>query len=223
MPNLAKPRVTPALTRSTNRTSRSPVKATQETRVPASAPDSEVPGPSDQTLATVPQGVRSPRRRRPSGGARQPIQAKPTSPGSPDPSPADQSEREEGGPQQGPPSEHPAECQLANSQSDGPSTSQTKDTPPPVLEKATPSLPSREASELSERARTLVSRSGNCGLALAPGKSRLRRLLNDPTDLQRLAKARKLRELLKQEMNKERVSLRILHTHGGDGGLYLLR
>ncbi|XP_067114801.1 transcription factor TFIIIB component B'' homolog [Osmerus mordax] len=206
MPNLAKPRVTPALTRSTNRTSRSPVKAASETLVPASAPDSEVPGPSDQTSTTVPQGVRSPRRRKTSGGARQPTQAKPTSPGSPDPSPADQSELEEGRPQQGSPSEHLAERQLANPQSDGPSTSQTKDAPPPVLEKATLSLPSREASELSERAKTLVSRSVKCGLSLAPGKSRLSRLLNDPTDLQRLAKARKLRELLKQEMNKERKS-----------------
>ncbi|KAK0150785.1 Transcription factor TFIIIB component B'' [Merluccius polli] len=73
----------------------------------------------------------------------------------------------------------------------------------PVL----PSLPEKEAREISERAKTLVSKSSKVG-QLLPQKQRLSHLLHDQTDLQRLAKTRRLRELLRQEMGKEKEKQR---------------
>ncbi|XP_071009405.1 transcription factor TFIIIB component B'' homolog isoform X6 [Oncorhynchus clarkii lewisi] len=204
MPNLAKPRVaaTPALTRSSPRTPKSPVRAGTETP----APTPEEPEAPSQTDPGPPQGMRSPRRR-PSGGSRQ---AK----GQPKPRPLS------------PASPGPTTTSLGNVAVENSSSSQQtpqaagKDSIQSDLLKKTPiikvpstplemvpssSLPDKEGISVSERAKTLVARSVSGGLTgLAPGKSRLSRFLNDPTDLQRLAKARKLRELLRQEMNKEK-------------------
>ncbi|XP_036833515.1 mucin-5AC isoform X9 [Oncorhynchus mykiss] len=204
MPNLAKPRVaaTPALTRSSPRTPKSPVRAGTETP----APTPEAPEAPSQTDSGPPQGMRSPRRR-PSGGSRQ---AK----GQPKPRPLS------------PASPGPTTTSLGNVAVENSSSSQQtlqaagKDCIQSDLLKKTPiikvpstplemvpssSLPDKEGISVSERAKTLVARSVSGGLTgLAPGKSRLSRFLNDPTDLQRLAKARKLRELLRQEMNKEK-------------------
>ncbi|XP_020313233.2 transcription factor TFIIIB component B'' homolog isoform X1 [Oncorhynchus kisutch] len=204
MPNLAKPRVaaTPALTRSSPRTPKSPVRAGTETP----APTPEAPEAPRQTDSGPSQGMRSPRRR-PSGGSRQ---AK----GQPKPRPLS------------PASPGPTTTSLGNVAVENSSLSQQtpqaagkgsiqsdllKKTPiikvpsTPLEMVPSSSLPDKEGISVSERAKTLVARSVSGGLTgLAPGKSRLSRFLNDPTDLQRLAKARKLRELLRQEMNKEK-------------------
>lgn len=78
-----------------------------------------------------------------------------------------------------------------------------KEVPFRVPNKVPPSLPDKEAIEISEKAKTLVS--SKSGLSQSPAAFSLSRLLNDPLDLQRLAKARKLRELLKEEIHKEKV------------------
>uniref|UniRef100_A0A8C6UL49 Uncharacterized protein n=1 Tax=Neogobius melanostomus TaxID=47308 RepID=A0A8C6UL49_9GOBI len=63
------------------------------------------------------------------------------------------------------------------------------------------SLPDREAIDILEKAKTLVSRTE----LKAPSQNfSLTQLLNDKSDLLRLEKARKLRQLLKQEMLKEK-------------------
>ncbi|XP_061763769.1 transcription factor TFIIIB component B'' homolog isoform X2 [Nerophis ophidion] len=62
------------------------------------------------------------------------------------------------------------------------------------------SLPDREAAELSEKAKTLLSSKTKKSIA----RFSLSRLLNDPSDIQRLENAQKLRDLLRQEMRKEK-------------------
>nr|XP_057920324.1 transcription factor TFIIIB component B'' homolog isoform X2 [Doryrhamphus excisus] len=74
--------------------------------------------------------------------------------------------------------------------------------PPRPLDKV--SLPDRESAELSEKAKTLLSSKGRSSIP----KFSLSRLLNDPSDVQRLEKAQKLRDLLKQEMRKEKARRR---------------
>ncbi|KAJ3605091.1 hypothetical protein NHX12_027141 [Muraenolepis orangiensis] len=80
-----------------------------------------------------------------------------------------------------------------------------KKVPPKPPDKAPgpPSLPEKEAMEISERAKTLVSKSAKVG-RLLPQEMRLSHLLHDQTDLQRIAKTNRLRDLLRQEMNKEK-------------------
>ncbi|XP_029548028.1 platelet binding protein GspB isoform X2 [Salmo trutta] len=216
MPNLAKPRAaaTPALTLSSPRTSKSPVRAGTETKAP------EAPGAPSETDAGPPQGMRYPRRR-PSGGSRQAkVQPKP-SPLSPS-SPAPETTTPPLG-KQAVDYTFPSQQTLQAADKEETSSQLTKQDKGSIqldLSKKTPatkapstpsenvpssSLPHKEGISVSERAKTLVTRSVSVGFTgLAPGKSRLSRFLNDPTDLQRLAKARKLRELLRQEMNKKK-------------------
>uniref|UniRef100_A0A4W5MSD0 Myb-like domain-containing protein n=1 Tax=Hucho hucho TaxID=62062 RepID=A0A4W5MSD0_9TELE len=215
MPNLAKPRAgaTPALTLSSPRTPKSPVRAGTETPAP------EAPGAPSETDAGPPQGMRHPRR--PSGGSRQAkVQPKPSplSPSSPAPEtttpPLGKQAVDYSSPSQ-------QTMQAANKEETSSQvTKQNKGNIQLDLLKKTPatkapstpsenvpssSLPHKEGISVCERAKTLVARSVSVGITgLAPGKSRLSRFLDDPTDLQRLAKARKLRELLRQEMNKEK-------------------
>ncbi|XP_013981799.2 mucin-5AC isoform X2 [Salmo salar] len=204
MPNLAKPRVatTPALTRSSPRTPKSPVRAGTETP----APTPEAPEAPRQTDSGPPQGMRSPRRR-PSGGSKQskgqpkPRPLSPASPGPTTTSLGNVAVEDSSSSQQTPQAAGKGSIQLdllkKTPTIKGPST--------PLEIVPSSSLPDKEGISVSERAKTLVARSVSGGLTgLAPGKSRLSRFLNDPTDLQRLAKARKLRELLRQEMNKEK-------------------
>lgn len=73
-----------------------------------------------------------------------------------------------------------------------------------VPDKIPPSLPDKEAFVISERAKALVS--SKMRLSASPAAFTLSRLLNDRSDLQRLAKAQKLRDLMKKEVHKERVS-----------------
>uniref|UniRef100_UPI0037E7F656 transcription factor TFIIIB component B'' homolog n=1 Tax=Semicossyphus pulcher TaxID=241346 RepID=UPI0037E7F656 len=189
-----KPKVAPGRVSTLSRTPKSPAKAASETSV--AAPVSTTSSTTGTTAS--PRGLQSPRRRRLSEDSKQPnVQPKPTIISS------DISE----------PSAVPPAVDLqekthlpAGSGKELESTSDNpvKEVPSRLPDKVPLSLPDKEAIELSEKAKTLVSSKN--GLALSPPAFSLSRLLNDPSDLQRIAKARKLRELLKQEMHKEKKS-----------------
>ncbi|XP_061554502.1 transcription factor TFIIIB component B'' homolog isoform X1 [Phycodurus eques] len=69
----------------------------------------------------------------------------------------------------------------------------------------------KEAAALSEKARTLLSSKSRKSPSIP--RFSLSRLLNDPSDIQRLEKAQKLRELLRQEMRKEKGAKRAKRKH----------
>ncbi|XP_055087370.1 transcription factor TFIIIB component B'' homolog isoform X2 [Periophthalmus magnuspinnatus] len=75
--------------------------------------------------------------------------------------------------------------------------SQVKEISPKAL--VPPSIPDKETIEISEKAKTLVSKTD---LTTSSQQFSLSQLLNDKADLVRLEKARKLRQLLKEEMLK---------------------
>lgn len=192
-----KPKVAPGRPSVLARTTRSPAKAVSET--PVGVPDAatDKPNTTSQTTTTAaPQGLQSPRRRRPSEDSRQAkVQPKPSV------SPSDSS---------GPPAAAPAEDLQNETQLSAHSSKQSEHAIASQLkvhlrgpDKVPPSLPDKEAIEISERAKTLVSSKSR--LSLSPAAFSLSRLLNDPADIQRLAKAQKLRELLKEEIHKEKV------------------
>ncbi|XP_044029871.1 transcription factor TFIIIB component B'' homolog isoform X3 [Siniperca chuatsi] len=191
-----KPKVAPGRPSTLARTPKSPVKAVSETPVEVPSLDLDKPTTSSQTgTAAAPQGLQSPRRQRPSEESKQPkVQPKPTLISS-----------DSLGPLAIPPAEDSLEQTHlpadSSKQLESTSGSQVKEVPSRLPDKVPPSLPDKEAIEISEKAKTLVSKSG---LSLSPPAFSLSRLLNDPSDLQRLAKARKLRELLRQEMHKEK-------------------
>nr|XP_046230918.1 transcription factor TFIIIB component B'' homolog isoform X2 [Scatophagus argus] len=190
-----KPKVAPGRPSTFSRTLKSPVKAVSET--PVEVPGSEKPTTTSQAAITSPpQALQSPRRRRPSEESKpSKVQPKPTL------IPSDGS-----GPSAFPlPEDLPKNADLpadSGKQVAITSGSQVKDVPSRLPDKVPPSLPDKESIEISEKARTLVSSKG--GLSPSPAALSLSRLLNDPSDLQRLAKARKLRELLRHEMHKEK-------------------
>ncbi|XP_034402460.1 transcription factor TFIIIB component B'' homolog isoform X3 [Cyclopterus lumpus] len=174
-----KPKVAPGRPSTVARMQKSHVQAASET------PD-EVPV-SDQTrTAVAPQRLQSPRRRRPSEDGKQP-KASPVPPGGSEPSADD------------PAANLPAASGEASESASG---GQEKGAPSRPPDDVPLSLPDKEAMEISEKARTLVS--SKSGRARSPPAFSLSRLLNDPSDLQRLAKAQKLRELLRREMHKEK-------------------
>lgn len=178
---------------------KSPVKAVFETPAEVPGADLDNPTTSSQTEATAsPKGLLSPRRRRPSEDNKQPtVQPKPTLVASDSVEPSAVPQAEDSQEQTHVPGDSGKELEST-------SDSQVKEVPSRLPDKVPPSLPDKTASEISEKARTLASSKSELSLS-APAFS-LSRLLNDPSDLQRLAKARKLRELLKQEMHKEKVS-----------------
>ncbi|XP_040052992.2 uncharacterized protein LOC120831543 isoform X2 [Gasterosteus aculeatus] len=185
-----KPKVAPGRPSAVARTQKSPFKAASETpvEVPASGPDK--PTTSRQTAAAVaPQRLQSPRRRRSSGESKQPkMQPKQTLVPSDSPEPLAESA-------ENPPADGGRESQST-------SDSQVEGVPSKLQDKVPFSILDREAMELSERAKTLVSsKSRRCP---SPSAFSLSRLLNDPSDIQRIAKAQKLRDLLKQEMHKDK-------------------
>uniref|UniRef100_G3PTI6 Zgc:162472 n=1 Tax=Gasterosteus aculeatus aculeatus TaxID=481459 RepID=G3PTI6_GASAC len=185
-----KPKVAPGRPSAVARAQKSPVKAASETpvEVPASGPDK--PTTSRQTAAAVaPQRLQSPRRRRSSGESKQPkMQPKQTLVPSDSPEPLAESA-------ENPPADGGRESQST-------SDSQVEGVPSKLQDKVPFSILDREAMELSERAKTLVSsKSRRCP---SPSAFSLSRLLNDPSDIQRIAKAQKLRDLLKQEMHKDK-------------------
>lgn len=177
------------------RTPKSPVKAVSETPVEASGSDLGKPATSSQMSPTVDsQGLKSPRRRRLSEnvtqGPKPKVQSKPTSiPSANSASLA----------------VPPAEDSLGQTHLPANSGSEVKEVPPRPPDRVPFFIPDKEAIELSQKAKTLVS--SKSGLSLSPSAMSLSRLLNDPSDLQRLAKAQKLRELLREERHKEKVSL----------------
>lgn len=181
------------------RTAKSPVKAAKspgksnyETLVEVPEKANDVPGKDSQRVAAAaaPEGLQSPRRQRPSEDSQQPkVQAQPNL--VPSDSSAEDSQKQ---------SQRLAD---AGKQLEPTSDCQGKESHFKVPEKVPPSLPSKDAAEISEKAKTLVS----SRLRRPPSAAAfsLSRLLNDPSDLHRLAKARKLRELLKEEVHKEKV------------------
>lgn len=176
---------------------KSPAKAVSEAPVEVSASNHEKPATSGQTETTPAlQGLQSPRRQRLSEESKQlKVQPKPTL------IPSDSS-----GPSAVPPAgdllEQTHLPEDSSRQLESTSGGQVKEIPSSLPEVPL-SLPDKEAIELSEKAKTLVS--SKRGLSLSPPAFSLSRLLNNPSDLQRLAKARKLRELLREEMHKEKV------------------
>ncbi|XP_031716206.1 transcription factor TFIIIB component B'' homolog isoform X2 [Anarrhichthys ocellatus] len=185
-----KPKVAPGRPATVARMQKSHVKAVSETPIEVPVSDRDKPTTSSQTGTTVaPQRLQSPRRRRPSEESKQPkMQHKPAL------IPSDSSE----------PSADSATNLPADSGKELESTSdsQVKGVPSRLPDKVPPSLPDKEAIALSEKAKTLVSSKSRLSIS-APALS-LSRLLNDPSDLQRIAKAQKLRALLRQEMHKEK-------------------
>ncbi|XP_076614534.1 uncharacterized protein LOC143338191 isoform X2 [Chaetodon auriga] len=190
-----KPKVAPGRPSTLARTPKSPVKAVSETHVEASDLDKPTTSSQAETPA-APPGLQSPRRRRTSEDSKQPkVQPKPTIVSS-----------DISGPAAVPPAEDSLEQSHLTADSgkqlESTSGSQVKEVPPRLPDKVPPSLPDKEAIEISEKAKTLVS--SKSGLSLSPPALCLSRLLNNPSDLQRIAKARKLRELLRHEMHKEK-------------------
>lgn len=177
---------------------KSPVKAISETPVEVPNSDLDKLTTSSQNATTAaPQGLQSPRQRKPSEESKQ--QVLPT----PSLIPSDSSGL----------SVVAAAEDLAKQlhlsvgsgkQLESTSGSKIKEVTFRFPDKVPFSLPDKEATEISEKAKTLVS--SKSGLSQSPAAFSLSRLLNDPSDLQRLAKARKLRELLRQELHKEKVS-----------------
>ncbi|XP_071321461.1 transcription factor TFIIIB component B'' homolog isoform X2 [Trachinotus anak] len=185
-----KPKVAPGRPSTLARTAKSPVKAVSETPVEVPGSDLDKSSKVTQTgTKAAPAGLQSPKRRRPSEESKQATPPTPVSSDSP-------------GPSADPQVEKPPEQTNLPTDSGKPSGSQVKDVPPRPPDKIPPSLPDKEAVEISEKAKTLVS--SKSGLSLSPPALSLSRLLNDPSDLQRLAKAQKLRELLRQERHKEK-------------------
>ncbi|XP_047426210.1 transcription factor TFIIIB component B'' homolog isoform X4 [Mugil cephalus] len=186
-----KPKVAPGRA-ALARAAKSPGKALAET--PGSGADFDKPTTSNQTTA-APQGLQSPRRRRPSEETKQPtIQTKPSTISSESSELSSVPLAEES----------PAETCLPGDGSkdlENISVVKVKEVPPRQPE-VPPSLPDKEAIEISEKAKTLVSTKSL--LSQTSSAFTLSRLLNDPSDLQRLAKAQKLRELLRKEMCKEK-------------------
>lgn len=177
------------------RTAKSLVKADRETpiNVPEKAEDG-TENASQSLAAAAPRELPSTRRRRPSEDSQQPkIQPKPQ------PVPSDSSAAATEDLQN--PSHQPAD---AGERLETTSDCQVKESHFKVPEKVPPSLPRKDVSETSERAKMLAS--SKIGRSTSAAALSLSRLLNDPSDLHRLAKARKLRELLKEEAHKERVS-----------------
>ncbi|XP_035847244.1 transcription factor TFIIIB component B'' homolog [Sander lucioperca] len=192
-----KPKVAPGRPSTLARTPKSPVKAVSETPIEIPVSDLDKPTKSTQsgTIAS-PQRLQSPRRRRASEESKQPkTQPKPII------IPSDSSE----------PSAVPTAKDFleqiplptdSGKELESTSGSPVEEVPSRLPDKVPPSLPDKEAIEISEKAKNLVS--SKTGLSLSQPAFSLSRLLNDPSDLQRIAKAQKLRELLKQEMHKEK-------------------
>ncbi|XP_034094683.1 transcription factor TFIIIB component B'' homolog isoform X2 [Gymnodraco acuticeps] len=189
-----KPKVAPGRPSIAARKTRTPVKSASETPVS----DHDKPNTSSQTgTASAPQRLQSPRRRRPSEESKQQIiQPKPTtilSEPSVIPTAEDSTENK---------------SLLANTgkEFENISASQGNEASFRLPDKVPLSLPDKEAIAISEKARTLMSSKSR--LSLSTPAFSLSRLLNDPSDLQRLAKAQKLRDLLREEMHKEKKTKR---------------
>lgn len=194
-----RPSVLARTAKSPVKAAKSPVKADHETLVELPEKANNMPENNSQRVAAAaPRGLQSPRRQRPSEDSQQPKVQE--SPPKPNLVPSDSSDSSAEDLQK-------QSHQLADvgKQLETVSDCQVKESHFKVPEKVPPSLPSKDATEISEKAKTLVS--SKLSRPTSAAAFSLSRLLNDPLDLHRLAKARKLRELLKEEVHKERVSL----------------
>ncbi|KAK2818716.1 hypothetical protein Q5P01_024277 [Channa striata] len=171
---------------------KSPVKASSESAVEVSGSDVDKPARSSHTSPkAAPPGLQSPKRRRSSeDNKHSKIQPKVT-PICPDSSVASTV-----------PSSEDAPLQTSLPADSSKHLGQVKEIPPRPPDRVPPIIPEKESIQLSEKAKTLVS--SKSGLSLSPSALSLSRLLNDPSDLHRLAKAQKLRQLLKEERHKEK-------------------
>ncbi|KAM4532798.1 uncharacterized protein V3H82_026525 [Fundulus diaphanus] len=193
-----KPRVAPGRPPTLSRTPKSPVKEVSAPPVDdaCSEPDLEKPSTSSHTAKTPgPRGLQSPSRRRLSEDSKQhKIQPK-VSPIS----------SEKPGPSTAPPSEElPKQTHLpieSSKQVENISTSQAKEVHSKAHDRIPPSLPDKEATEISEKAKTLIA--SKSAVSITRSALSLSKLLNDPSDVHRMIKTQKLRELLKQERRKE--------------------
>lgn len=192
-----KPKVAPGRPSALSRTPKSPIKAVSQTSVDCSGAGLDKGKASSQTGTTAtPKGLQSPRRRRPSEDGKLPkIQPKPTSISLD----ASESSAVSSAVQSVEQTHLPAD---SSKQSENISDRQVKEAPPRPPDR--PSIPDKESTELSEKAKTLAS--SKTVPSLTPSALSLSRLLNDPSDVQRLVKAQKLRDLLREERRKENVS-----------------
>lgn len=189
----AKPKVAAGRPSALARAQKSPVKAVSQSHVEAKdSITSDKPKPSSQADATeLSKGPLSPRPR----NRRLSEESKQSKP-QPKPSPADSDCSEPAG--------VAAAQDLPDKCAESAAGLQVKDVAFKVPDKVLPSLPDKEAVAISERAKALVS--SRVKLSASPAAYTLSRLLNDPSDLQRLAKAQRLRDLMKKEVVKEKVS-----------------
>lgn len=193
--------MTPGRPPALSRTPKSPVKAACATPADVSVSDTEKPSTSSKAAtAAAPRGLQSPRRRRLCEDGKQlkvqsehhlPVSSETSGTGTVS-SVKDSSEQTHLPTDGSKPAETPSGCQV-------------KEVSSRLLEKVPPSLPDKDASEMSEKAKTLIS--SKHVVSMTPSALSLSRLLNDPSDVQRLIKAQKLRELLRRERFKEKVSL----------------
>ncbi|XP_051732942.1 transcription factor TFIIIB component B'' homolog isoform X1 [Ctenopharyngodon idella] len=203
LPNLAKPRASPASSRTPKSPSKSPVKQITPS-------DPETSTPTAESSLQIPEPVHNPRvpgRRRPSGGGRQAkVQPIPAAPLQNDRKTDTQVDREledtvvpltaQQGESQHPlrtskpdavlVHENPPECPVPSNVEDIVVQQESDSGPPPGQS---------QTDLLRERIKKLQS-------PLKILKSL--KTLNDPADMVKLAQARKLRELLKKEMNKDK-------------------
>ncbi|RVE66054.1 hypothetical protein OJAV_G00122770 [Oryzias javanicus] len=184
-----KPKVAPGRPSAPPRTPKSPIKAASVP--PSETPPSEIEKSSTSSQAgtsAAPNRLQSPRTRRNSENSKQ---HKPQ----PKPPPLET-------PAEGPPEQTPPPAADGSKKPESTSRSHLKEGPTRLSDKVPPSIPDKAATEISEKARALVS-SKTAG-SLPPSALYLSRLLNSPVDVQRMVKAQKLRELLRQERSKEK-------------------
>ncbi|KAF7217525.1 transcription factor TFIIIB component B'' homolog isoform X2 [Nothobranchius furzeri] len=184
-----KPKVAPGRLPALPRMPRSPIKAAPA--APANISGSDAERPSTSSKPPVPRGLQSPRPRRLSEDSKQHKVQPDLTPVSP----------EESGHLAEDPQEQTHLPADDSQPAENISGSQVKEVPPRLPDRVPPSLPDKDATEISEKAKTLIS-SKNV-VSMTQSALSLSRLLNDPSDVQRLMKAQKLRELLKRERWKE--------------------
>ncbi|XP_013885327.1 transcription factor TFIIIB component B'' homolog [Austrofundulus limnaeus] len=190
-----KPKVVPGRPPTLSRTPKSPVKAAVATPAEVSGSNTEKLSTSTKATTTADlRGLQSPRRRRLSEESVQPKVQPKLIPSSPDTSGTVIA-----------PAENVSELTHlpadSTKQAETVSGSQVKGAPSRPPERVPPSLPDKETTEISEKAKTLISKNA---VSVTQSTLSLSRLLNDPSDVQRMIKSQKLRDLLKQERCKEK-------------------
>ncbi|KAL7854195.1 hypothetical protein AOLI_G00210390 [Acnodon oligacanthus] len=187
LPNFAKPRTSsaPAPTRTSTRTPKSPVKAAVSTPEP---PKTTAPAPAPQA-ASESRG-----KRRLSGGGRQPkARLKPVAPLQVSlETSAASLEQERGSPSANQNAGFSCPSEEIQSEPVAPAENQ----PQTVIQEQNDGVSPEKSQSIPQKENAEPRSTAHVPLAL--------RTINDPMDRLRLAKAKKLRELLKKEMNKDK-------------------